>query len=131
MYDHYKSGTYVSWSAGSIIAKALHDGSLGMCSVLRAMRALEYFGHRRYRPWLVEILEGYLSSFGHSSKTRIDASVQQEYISYLNEPDNLFIVCSILAVGNSDLLNEYRKKGIKENILAPVWVWRGAPGCMG
>ncbi|PBK83718.1 hypothetical protein ARMGADRAFT_1018940 [Armillaria gallica] len=98
-----------------------------MYSVLRAMGVLEYFGHCGYRPWMVEIIVGYLFTLGHSSKTSLDASVQQEYISYLHEPDNLFTTCSILAIGKSDIPGNHCRKEIKENILVLVRVWRDAP----
>ncbi|KAK0477218.1 hypothetical protein EDD18DRAFT_99489 [Armillaria luteobubalina] len=127
VFDHYKSGTTVSPIAGGIIARCLREGSPAMFSAFRTAQCLEYFGHHGYRPWLLEIIEGYLSIFEHHSNSRIEASVVQEHTKYLHKPDILFDVCSILAVGNQHHSDKYRREGIEEHILALVRVKRDAP----
>ncbi|SJL00655.1 uncharacterized protein ARMOST_03968 [Armillaria ostoyae] len=112
MFDHYNSKNLVP-------------------VVFRASQCLEHFGHYGYRPWLLEIIEGYLSTFGHS-KSHLEASVVQEHIEYLHTPDLLFNVCSILAVGfgdpdDPDDVDEYRKNEIKKNILSLVRIQQDAP----
>ncbi|KAK0463877.1 uncharacterized protein EV420DRAFT_1638802 [Desarmillaria tabescens] len=120
---------YSSTSAGDIIAKGLHEGSLTMYNVFRAKQCLEYFGHHGYRSWLVNIIGSYLSTIGHHSKSRLKASVEQEHIDYLHTPDNLFAACSILAVGCNDRFNRNfnRRKQIRENILSLVRIQQDNP----
>ncbi|KAK0451102.1 hypothetical protein EV421DRAFT_1212204 [Armillaria borealis] len=134
MFDHYNSKNLVPLYASKIIARCLQEGSPAIYGVFRASRCLEHFGHYGYRPWLLEIIEGYLSTFGHS-KSHLEASVVQEHIEYLHTPDLLFNVCSILAVGSGDPdgvndpddVDEFRKKQIKKNILSVVRIQRDAP----
>ncbi|KAK0228794.1 hypothetical protein IW262DRAFT_1353032 [Armillaria fumosa] len=134
MFDHYNSKSLVAMYAGQIILRCLHEGSLTMYSVFHASRCLEYFGHHGYRPWLVDILEGFLSAFGHSN-SRLEASAVREHTEDLHTPGILFDVCSILAVGSSDPdsvndpddVDEYRKNQIKKNILLVVRIQRDAP----
>ncbi|SJL00627.1 uncharacterized protein ARMOST_03940 [Armillaria ostoyae] len=134
MFDHYNSKNLVPLYTSKIIARCLQEGSPAVYGVFRASRCLEHFGHYGYRPWLLEIIEGYLSTFGHS-KSHLEASVVQEHIEYPHTPDLLFNVCSFLAVGSGDLdgfndpddVDEFRKKQIKKNILSLVRIQRDAP----
>ncbi|KAK0210977.1 hypothetical protein DFS33DRAFT_342904 [Desarmillaria ectypa] len=127
MFDHYNGETYVSRKVARIIAEGLCKGNPATYSVFRTARGLEHFRHHGYRSWVVDIIKGYISPFGHSSKSCPDPLVEQEYIGYLHEPDNLFVVYSILTVGNSDFIDEYRKMQIKWNILSQVRIQRDAP----
>ncbi|KAK0483893.1 hypothetical protein IW261DRAFT_1675497 [Armillaria novae-zelandiae] len=132
MFDRYYSTDYspdyfVLLYAGKIIGKGLRKGSPTMFSVFHTAQCLEYFGQHGRCPWLLDIIEGYLSIFVPHSNSGIEASVVQEHIEYLHTPNILFDVCSILAVGDYRYHDEYRKKGIKENILALVRVQRDAP----
>ncbi|SJL00656.1 uncharacterized protein ARMOST_03969 [Armillaria ostoyae] len=134
MFDHYSSKNLVPMYAGQIIARCLHEGSPTMYNVFRASRCLQYFGDHGYCPWSVEIIEGYLSAFGHLN-SRLETSVVQEHAKYLHTPDILSDVCSILAVGSGDPdgvndpddVDEFRKKQIKKNILSVVRIQQDAP----
>ncbi|KAK0503550.1 hypothetical protein EDD18DRAFT_1346413 [Armillaria luteobubalina] len=127
MLDHYNSSDNVSVGAGDIITRGLREGSPTMFSVFRTAQCLEYFGHHGYRPWLRELIAGYLSIFEHHSNSRIEASVVQGHMEYLYTPDILFDVCSILAIGSHNLHEEDRRKQIKRNILSLVRIRRDAP----
>ncbi|KAK0239880.1 hypothetical protein EDD85DRAFT_949742 [Armillaria nabsnona] len=127
MFDHYNSNHYVPMYAGEIIARCFHEGSPTMYNVFHASRCLEYFGHHGCRPWLLEIIKGYLSVFERHSNSRIEASVVQGHIEYLHTPDILFDVCSILAIGSDDLREEDCRKQIKWNILSLARIRRDAP----
>ncbi|KAK0463863.1 uncharacterized protein EV420DRAFT_1761087 [Desarmillaria tabescens] len=115
--------------AGNIIARGLYAGSPTMYSVFHAKQCLEYFGHCGYDPGFVYIIEGYLSTIGHHSKSCLEPSVEQEHIDYLHTPDNLFVVCSILAVGSNKFSIRYsnRRKQIRKNILSLVQIQRDNP----
>ncbi|SJL00664.1 uncharacterized protein ARMOST_03977 [Armillaria ostoyae] len=125
MFDHYNSNNLVSKQAGSVIARCLDKGSPTMYSVFHALQCLEYFGHHGYRPWLAKIIEGYLFSFGHHSKSHLEVSVIQEHIEYLHTSGILFNVCSILAVGDPYHLCTCKKR-IKKNILSLVQIQQNA-----
>ncbi|PBK92806.1 hypothetical protein ARMGADRAFT_1080027 [Armillaria gallica] len=126
MFDHYNFNGSVSQWAGEIIAQCLHKGSSTMYSVFHALQCLEYFRHHGYQYWLAKIIEGYLSSLGHHSKSCLEVSVMQKHIEYLHTPDILFNVCSILAVGDSTDPDIYRKEQSRKNILSLVQIERGA-----
>ncbi|PBK78478.1 hypothetical protein ARMSODRAFT_968595 [Armillaria solidipes] len=130
MFDHYNFEGYVPGlgviDERTIIAEGLCKGSPTMYSVFHAARCLEYFGYHGYHPWMVEIVKGYLSSFGRHSKSCLENSVIQEHIEYLHTPNILFNVCSILAVG-ANVPDRYGRRQIKKNILSLVQIRPDAP----
>ncbi len=127
MFDHYNFKHYnVVMNELTIIVAGLQEGSPMMYSVFHAARCLEYFGYHGYRPWLVEIVEGYLSSFGRHSKSCLENSVIHEHIEYLHTPNILFNVCSILAVGAGGPVG-YGGWRVKKNILLLVQIRPDAP----
>ncbi|KAK0210845.1 hypothetical protein DFS33DRAFT_1378828 [Desarmillaria ectypa] len=103
MFSHYNSKQFAHEFrlACDIIARGLREGSMAMYDVFR-------------------VIESYLSTIvGHGSGPGLDAVLIQQHIEHLHSPDNLFAICSSLAVNGPTWLGvERRKIFIKDNILS-------------